>query len=64
MTTLDLLFSGNTLENTFLTNNIYFSLKQPYYGEVRERPNRRDWKSRVPATVPWVRTPPSPPYYW
>lgn len=32
-------------------------------GEVRERPNRRDWKSRVPAMVPWVRTPPSPPYW-
>jgi hypothetical protein len=31
-------------------------------GEVRERPNRRDWKSRVPAMVPWVRTPPSPPF--
>ena len=27
MTTFDLLFSGNTLENTLLTNNIYFSLK-------------------------------------
>ncbi len=30
-------------------------------GEVLEWPNRRDWKSRVPATGPWVRIPPSPP---
>ena len=29
---------------------------------MREWPNRRDWKSRARATVPWVRIPPSPPF--
>ncbi len=32
-------------------------------GEVREWPIRRAWKARVPAMVPWVRIPPSPPYH-
>ena len=34
-------------------------------GEVLEWPNRRDWKSRVPfIEEPWVRIPPSPPYFY
>ena len=31
-------------------------------GEVREWTNRHAWKACVPATGPWVRIPPSPPY--
>ena len=31
-------------------------------GEVREWTNRRAWRARELATVPWVRIPPSPPY--
>ena len=31
------------------------------YGEVLERPNRRDWKSRRGATSSWVQIPSSPP---
>ena len=30
-------------------------------GEVREWTNRRAWRARELATVPWVRIPPSPP---
>ena len=32
------------------------------FGEVREWTNRRAWRARELATVPWVRIPPSPPY--
>ena len=33
-------------------------------GKVTEWPKVRDWKSRVRATVPRVRIPLSPPYYY
>ncbi len=34
-----------------------------HHGEVAEWSNVRDWKSRVPETVPRVRIPPSPPSF-
>ena len=34
-----------------------------FCGEVLQRPNRRAWKARVAARLPWVRIPPSPPAY-
>ena len=38
------------------------SISQDKYGEMRERLNRRDWKSREPVTpAPRVRIPLSPP---
>ena len=39
------------------------ALRIPRRGEVREWTNRHAWKACVPATGPWVRIPPSPPYF-
>ncbi|SPA39735.1 hypothetical protein CBM2606_A40074 [Cupriavidus taiwanensis] len=41
--------------------NLGFATRQQVTGEVAEWSNVPDSKSGVPATVPWVRIPPSPP---
>ena len=52
----------DTSHRGFESHPLRHEPRVPIAGEVLEWPNRRDWKSRVPARGPWVRIPPSPPF--